>query len=237
MHRICTNANPQGYAAYLDFRQFSTIVSADQIGFLLNLKRVGMKIVNAPAEKRVVSLYKYKKEDFAKYKCSDEQLKEHHALLVAQVVSKTSIDAASSVDPRDKKTLSKLKAMLKATAWITHEDLEHTGVEPKTLQRLGIKAEPVWYELTFSNSCELQKMIVDLDYKTVDWHIVDDPKLRSIIRSGVDTHMSAKAFKPSVIAATSFFSKNYGKKQYLAECQLNYKFKTAGTSLCGKVPR
>ena len=228
---------PKATPQYLDFTQFSTIVSADQLSFLDKLKRAGMKFVNAPAEKRVVSLYEYSKKDFENYECSDKQLQEHHALLVAQLISKTSDNAARSVDPRDEKTLNKLKAMLKAAPWLTREDLEHAEFEPETLQRLGIKAEPVWHEIAFSNSCELQKMVVDLDYKAVGWHVVDDPKLRSIIQSRVDTSMSASAFKPGVIATTSFFSKSSGQRQYFAECQPNHKLKAVGASLCDKVLR
>ena len=220
---------------YLDFSQFATIVSAEEVGLGKQFKWAGMKFVNAPAEKRVISLYKYAKEDIADYKCSDKRLQNHYALLVGQLIPKASVNSARADDPKEQSKLKALKGIANAKQWLTNADLMNSKLNVATLQKLGIRAEPVWYELTFSNSCELKKMLVDFDYKSVDWHVVHDPKLRSIIQSKAVPLMLHKTFTPSVIAAVSLFEKSSGKKQYFAECQSKTDREAVETSLCKKV--
>lgn len=230
---------PKATPHYLDFGQFSTVVSTDQLDFLDKVKWAGMKFVAAPAKKGVVAIYKYNKEDFAKYKCSDKQLREHHALVVARLVSRTKVDLVlkGSTDPSAQQALNALMNTPKTTRWLSFADLKQDAKREKALKQLGVKAQPVWHELTFSNSCELRKMLDNLDYKVIDWHVVDDPKLRWLIQSGVDTPIAMNAFKPSVIATTSLFSGSSGQKQFFAECQSKYRYRTKDDSLCGKVLR
>lgn len=62
---------------------------------------------------------------------------------------------------------------------------------------------PVWRELSFSNSCELRDILDDLDQPPPEWHVVDDPKLFSIIQADADNDDDEGAFNPHIIVTAT----------------------------------
>lgn len=75
-------AQPVPETPYLDFGQFSTVASEDQLGLVDKLWWAGMNFVGAPAAGEVVSLYEYGSAEITVASCSQDPLQDHHALLV-----------------------------------------------------------------------------------------------------------------------------------------------------------
>ena len=206
-------------APFLDFKQFSTIAPADQLGFLDKLKWAGMKFANAPAAKRVVSLYEYGSDAIADVTCSTDRLRDHHALIVTRMVPTSSVIATletygdASSDPIKTNELITQLSDPQENTWIAKSELaKHLPHDPTLLDQVA-DPEPVWGELSFSNSCELREIAADLDYDAVTWHMVDDAKLRSLVPSERNDTTTAK-----FIVTDSFFPEQTEIKQYFAEC-------------------
>ena len=218
-------------APYLDFKQFSTIAPADRIGFLDQLKWAGMKFANAPAAKRIVSLYEYSSDTIADVSCSDDRLRDHHALVVTKMIPIDSVIAALPSDAENTPALKEQLADPQKNPWITNSALQELLKNGSILPSRVTTPMPVWGELSFSNSCELQKIAANLDHDAVTWHMVDNPKLLSVIQSEPNGATPAK-----IIVTDSFFPKQTGMKQYFAECVPANERPFVGSSYCDAVP-
>ena len=204
-------------SAFLDFGRFSTIAPADQLGFLDRLKWAGMIFVNAPAAKRIVSLYDYTRQDITDNQCSSNRMQDHHALLVTSLVpTDAAIEAISSRPDYDSSVQNRALLELEERAWITEAALVNLLPDISDSNNVP-KSEPVWYELSFSNSCELQRIIENLDYDDFTWRLVDDPKLRSIIQTGLDEAGQAASIQERIIITEPLFPAS--SRQYFAECE------------------
>lgn len=222
---------------YLDFSQFETIVPADRLGFFDSLKWAGMKFVNAPAANRIVALYEYDARGAIEgTSCSDKRFQSHHALIVDRKVS-----AREMIEIVEETTLSDgacqqvdIVAELNRNQWVSKKTLTAILDECPQLSNSVPEAAPVWYELSFSNSCELRDILSDLDYDTVVWSPANDPKLRSIVESRATSTDSNNASGPRVIVTDRFFAAS-SQKRYFAECRFLADPQTDNLSLCGTV--
>ena len=244
---VCAQSpDGEGASSYLDFRQFSTIVPADKISFLDKLKLAAMRIVKAPALKEVVALYEYTTDNIDASQCSNAQFQDHYALLVAQGYEKESVDPVlanigNSEESREVSLLEAELAALDPDEWITRPNLESAfgpvGQSPDNMlwSHVVPGPEPVWREVSFANSCDLQRVVRDLDRAVGGWRPVSDPKLRSIFESGANSDDNNNASAARVIVAHPFFAESSEPKNYLAECEPAYVRNSAGASLCGTV--
>lgn len=216
--------------AYLGFSQFTTIKAANKLRFFDRLKWAGMVFVNAPAAKRVAALYEYKNNEIASADCSDNELRDQFALLVTQLVPTEAVLANHEAQIRE---AGSLEFTLRDTPWLTRAGLK--DLLPNELKEISDEAptEPVWHELSFSNSCDLKETITSLDYQTLTWSRAENPKLRSIIRSGAESLTRETSFKAQVILASPLFSKQAVQKQYFAQCKPVNDLRHARTLLCG----
>ena len=222
--------------SFLDFSQFSMIAPADRLGFLDHLKWAGMRFVNAPAARRVVSLYEYSSDAIANVTCSDDRLRDHHALVVTELVPTNSVIVALESHRSGQSTAGNIEELIRqlpdpeVNPWMTTSGLQDFLQKDPSLPNNVSDPMPVWGELSFSNSCELQQMVEDLDYDAVTWHPVDNPKLRSFIQSEPDQTTSAK-----IIATGSFFPEHIETAQYFAECLPANERPHVGSSYCDTV--
>ena len=228
-------------SAYLDFGRFSTIAPADQLGFLDKLKWAGMIFVNAPAARRVVSLYDYTKRDIMAADCSSDRIRNHHALLVASLVPTDAVIAA--LDAIEQNSGNKdgdhddVLSGLRGRSWVAQEDpalktLLQEGNDSSSALLNVPEPELVWHEFSFSNSCELRELIESLNYDDLHWRFVDDPKLRSVIQSVSDSD----AQEERIIVAERLFPEATRSRQYFAECEPSSELPLADGSLCDTMP-
>lgn len=227
--------------SFLDFGQFSTIAPADRLSFLDQLKWAGMMFVNAPAAKRVVSLYEYSSDTIASAGCSDDRLRDYRALVVTRLVPADSVIAAleysradqSATGSAENSSIEELMRQLsgpQVNPWITESMLQNLLRDNPSLTNEDLVPTPVWGEISFSNSCELQQMVANLDHDAITWHLVDNPKLLSFIQSASDQATPAK-----IIATNSFFPEHTEMTQYFAECVPANQRPHVGRSYCDAV--
>ena len=236
--------NPVGQAApeYLNFGQFETIVPADRLSFFDRLKWAGMKFVNAPAADRIASLYEYDTNSANQNTdCSDTKLRSHHALLIDQKISTSemiSVAKSGDMESSFKTTcaLNDVISELNQRQWVSKAMLD--GILGRNnCQQLVESAPdvaPVWHEFSFSNSCELRDILLNLDDDTVAWSLANDPKLRSIIESATTNTDPSTAPGLRVIVDDQFFAAS-SQKQYFAECKFQTDNQNDNFSLCGTI--
>lgn len=216
-------------STYLDFAQFSTVVAADELSLGDKLWWEGMRFVRAPAAKRVVPLFKYKKADATKFDCSDKRLRNNYALLLAYLWPKDEVVKAGEMYPAMQAGLEILVSKSKAVKWYTKHDLAKANFDGEIMKKLEIKAVPVWYGIGFANPCELKDKVTALDYKAHEWKVISDPKLRYIAMA------ETVPIEPAIIATTKLLEQSVGAeagKQYFAECLPKSKVQTSDATIC-----
>lgn len=175
--------------AYLNFEQFETVVEAGDVSFIDKLKWAGMKLVNSPAAKRVVSLYDYDAGAITEGKCSDDQYKDYRALVVNSALSSEELikaveEAGVSMNLQMADVGKSLGSKLKEKPWITQEAwinaVSSYGIDIAEQNIVIPEPKTVWHELPYSNGCQLQRTVASFDYDAVVWQQVFDPKLLSI---------------------------------------------------------
>lgn len=223
-------------SAFLDFGRFSTIAPADQLSFLDRLKWAGMIFVNAPAARRIVSLYDYTRQDIVNNQCSNNRMQDHHALLVASLVpTNAAIEAILSQQNSGNNDQNLVLPELTGRAWVTETEL--ADLLPNVSGSDDVpQPELVWNELSFSNSCELQQIIENLDYDDFTWHLVDDPKLRSIIQAESNEAAQDASIQERIIVTEQLFPASSRRRQYFAECEPSSQHQLAGNSICDAAP-
>lgn len=218
-------------STYLDFAQFSTVVAADELSFGDKLWWEGMRFVRNPAAKRVVPLFKYKKDDATKFDCSDKRLQNNYALLLTRLWPRDAVVKASIMYPAMEAGVDILIAKPKGMKWFTKHDLAKANFDGETMKKLGIKAVPVWHGIGFANPCELKDKVTGLDYQAHEWRVITDPKLRYIATSGI------VAKEPAIIATANLLEQKVGAvagRQYFAECLPESQLQSAGATICSK---
>ena len=196
-----------------------------------------MILVNAPAARRVVSLYEYTRQGIRDADCSSDRIQDHRALFVTSLVPTDAVIAAlqaiQSSSGSEAGNHGDVLFRLEEGSWVDPEDLQNLlqpGSDSSSAPLDVPEPELVWHEFSISNSCDLQQSIADIDYGALTWHSVDDPKLRTIIQYEPEDPQER------IIVVEQFFPESALNREYYAECKPSNELQLTGDSLCDTVP-
>ena len=214
---------------YLDFGQFSHIVDSDEVGLWTKLKWAGMKYVDAPNANRVVSIYEYDANAISEGQCTDEPRDKTHALLVNWAIENEEL--ARIIEDNG---WQMLPASLSDTEWVTKDQLDSLAMSEHASDfdwsALAESFHPVWDEVWFANSCDLQRTVsrvADANFVGLQWQPVSDDRLRWVADVyGID-NLFADDPPGKVIVADKVFE-HRDVDHYFAECGAS----TAPDTLC-----